>query len=275
MKDDAPIKLDTTRARDKHFLLIADLHSGHRFGLTPPAWWSPEFEAFQRPLWEGFQDLVKQAPWPIDGVIVDGDAVDGPGHKDNTEHLTTNVKEQGDIAIECLEWIDSPVFLFAYGTPYHTVGSFSYEEYIAQHFADRGKDGRIADTLKILVNDRHINVRHIVGRSDTAYGQATQAFKEVIRDQARAELYDDRVSDLLVRAHVHYEFKVGRDGHHVQVLPCLKLPLEILGRKLRTWYYDVGITWLTVQADGRIFTDPVKLQLKVLLPRDQQEWIRL
>lgn len=272
---DTTINLNTTRTRDKLFLLLADLHSGHRFGLTPPSMWRADLEAIQRPLWEGFQALVRAAPAAIDGVIVDGDAVEGPGKKDNTEHLTTNVKEQGDMAIESLEWIDSPVFLFAYGTPYHTVGSFSYEEYIAQHFADAGKDGRIADTLKIRVNGCGINVRHVVGRSDTAYGQATQAFKEVIRDQARAELCEDQASNLLVRAHVHYEFQVGRDGHHVQVLPCLKLPLEILGRKLRTWYYDVGITWLTVRADGRAICDPVKLKLNVLLPRAEQEWIRL
>ena len=65
--------------RERRMLVIADGHSGHDHGLTPPGWWAPPdtssprkagAAAFQRMLWNFYVKQI-EALRPIDVLVSD------------------------------------------------------------------------------------------------------------------------------------------------------------------------------------------------------------
>ena len=96
----------------KRLLVLADLHCGHLVGLTPPAWQtrSPKageltkeekHAAVQREAWAWYKRKVREYG-PYDGLVVNGDAIEGCGERSRgTELLTSDRHKQATMAAVC------------------------------------------------------------------------------------------------------------------------------------------------------------------------------
>lgn len=230
----------------KRGLLIADLHCGNIGGLVHPDFYHEEHRENQEAFWDWFSAAVKK--WgPFDFLIADGDLTDGEGKKGTMDTIMPNVNNQIKCATRIIESLNIPadkIFLVR-GTPFHTNGVLEYEDAIAAAL-----DCSIKSTQKIKVDGVNIHSRHIVGRSDTAYCQATPLSKELTRLEMQAFKYDCEAPDVIVRAHVHYEQSITRHGRLAIDLPCLELPIgEANGRRYSSFDYDVGFGVLDIYED--------------------------
>jgi hypothetical protein len=213
---------------------LADLHCGSGWGLAPPDRWVAPFAEAQKQLWQ-FYELVIEHLGDADVLIVAGDAIDGPGRKDSTAHITTDVIEQADIAAEVIRHYPAKQVRMVQGTPYHVSANGETERIVAREVG-----ATISEEDRIEVEGFRVHTRHTGGRSDTPYGQGTQLHKELVRDLIQGETYGYDRADIVVRAHVHYYLSVDTAAGTAVSLPCWEWPRGSYGRKLRTQYYDIG-----------------------------------
>ncbi len=243
-------------------LFLADLHCGNLLGLTPPKWQSEATSTLTRPVWDWYAATLKEIG-PVDVLVVNGDAVDGDGHRETLGQLTTDTKEQAEMAAECLGLVKAGRRYMTHGTPYHVVGSCDFEELVAEYVG-----AQIQDTLLLDANGLRMNVRHVAGRSDIPYGQGTQIAKESVRDLIQAMQEEREPADWTVRAHVHYWIKVEFDGKLAVSLPCLQVPDSIFGRRCRAMYYTLGMALAEVDEKGRGSIELVKMPLRFVRKRE-------
>lgn len=248
----------------KRVLVLSDLHCGASAGLTPPKWQFEELALLQVPLWNWYKAEVQKIG-PVDMLVVNGDMVDGEGKKETLDQITTDVGKQIKMAIACLEIVKAKQIVMTYGTPFHTVGSFDYEEPIAEHFGCS-----IRDTQKVRVNGTLFNFRHVIGQSGTAYTQGTQAYKEAIRELLRAVDMGHAQPEYIIRSHVHNAFQSGSPERAGITSPCLEIPLSRNGRRYRPWRYHVGMMEFVVDEKGRVHYDQRAhiMPLTVVLPEE-------
>jgi len=142
--------------RSFEILVIADTHCGSRLGLTPPEWIPPDTAMVLKPMWNWYEKTV-DAIGPVDLAVHVGDAVDGEGKRDDLEQFTTDTLKQAEIAHQALRRIRAKTWRLVYGTPYHTVGSYSYEEPLADALK-----GSIKDTQLLNILGHNFNFRHVV-----------------------------------------------------------------------------------------------------------------
>ena len=242
-----------------------DYHSGHRLGLTPPRLVAPEFEPILGKLW-AWRAKELAAVGKVDIHILDGDLVDGPGFKGSMAHLTTNMDEQAEMAIEAVEMVKAKHRFFTYGSDYHVVQHANTEARIARHFGSE-----IRDTVLLKAGGKRFNFRHFVGRSDIERGQFTQDARELTRALIREALDGEEAADIFGRSHVHYWSRVDVKDRTVYTSPAWQLPLDIPGstypRKLRTQYYDVGYTLIQIDQHGEVYIRPRRLKVSAEFPR--------
>lgn len=253
---------------------IGDFHSGHILGLTPPNWHSEEYRAWQLPLWQFYTDMMKQFGH-VDVAFLGGDLIEGPGYKESTSNLTTDVGKQAEMAVQAIDHIKADKFHVIRGTGFHTDGHTSYEDKIANALGVEAVDEYRCD-----IYGRLFNVRHVVGRSDTPYGQHTQNQKEMINEMLQSELEDYKSADVLLRNHVHYctTASVGDATRgivrHVYTAPALQLrgpKQSAFTRKLRTWLYHVGVTLIEVDPKTKeVFIRPFLMPIKNYMRREYE-----
>lgn len=253
---------------------IGDFHCGHVLGLTPPNWHCEEYRSWQLPLWNFYAEAMKQFGH-VDAAFLGGDLIDGPGFKDTALHLTTDVGKQAEMALQAISLIDADTFRVIRGTGFHVDGHTSYEDKIADGL---GIDA--VDEYRCDIYGRLFDVRHVVGRSDTPYGQHTQNQKELINEMLQAELEDYKSADVLLRNHVHYctENRIGdaKRGvlRHVYTAPALQLrgpKQSSFTRKLRTWVYHVGVTLIEVDPKSKeVFIRPFLMPIKNYMRREYE-----
>lgn len=236
----------------RRILTIGDTHCGNGLGLTPPRYHNDENREWLGALWSWYVEALNEIG-PVDVVVYNGDLIDGSGHKDNAYHLTTNIRTQTDMAKEALSLVEAKRRFVVRGTGYHTDGACPYEDYVADSLHCDAYDEVRLDVDGVL-----FHWRHVVGRSDTPYGQHTQDAKEMTNDMLQGELEDYEHADQLIRSHVHYNTWAGRWNTKRQrkqecwTAPCLQLRAPIQGpyvRKLRTWMYHVGLLLTEVHED--------------------------
>jgi len=246
---------------------MSDLHCGSICGLTPPRYWSEDTRGLQEPFWNWYKDTLKTIG-PVDVLVINGDAVDGEGKKESIGHITTDTLKQADIAVECIEMIKVPARAIhaAYGTDFHVLGTYSYEDAVADKL-----EVTISDSVLLNIRDKRFNFRHACGRSDIPYGQGTQTFKEAILDILRADAGEYEEADITVRAHVHYYCRMEVGRRVALTLPCLQLPFTVFGRRCRHAYYDVGMMLIQVDDAGVNITP----YLMPLVTVQKQEYICL
>lgn len=243
--------------RFKRILVIADTHGGSRLGLTPPEWIPPDTAMVLKPMWNWYEKTVKDIG-VVDAAILNGDGVDGEGKKDDLEQLTTDTLKQAEIAAAALSRIRTRRWYLTYGTPYHTVGSYSYEEPLADAL-----NGSIKDTHLLDVEGHKFSFRHVAGRSDTPYGQGTQLFKEAVRDMMLSLLEDREAAEITVRSHVHYFCRMESSRKTAVSTPCFQVPASVFGRRCRHFFYDIGMVLIEVTRD-RVDIQKIIMPLKIV-----------
>jgi len=253
-------------------LCTGDWHCGDVAGLTPPSQWKRSGPIFdlQKQLWDWFVSTL-EAFGPFDMTLFTGDMVEGEGKKGTIELYETNTEVQAEIAVECAQVIkcDKKNMRTVYGTPFHTAGSYSYEN----HFCDTLGIQRPKTTRRINIADRvRVNLRHTVGRSNIPYGQGTPTYKEMVNEMISAIRQDDVSADITLRGHAHYSVDIKVGNKESVVVPCMKYPGSVFGRKLQESEYHMGIGVLYVYGFRDWLYRPVLLPLQLSNSREWEEW---
>lgn len=201
----------------KRILVISDLHSGHRGGLTPPSWQYSKYDDenvrgkfgyLQATVWDWFVKTVK-AIGPVDLLVVNGDAIDGKGQgSGGTELLTGDWLEQVDIAAECISIIDRKKTLIVKGTPYHVGKETDFEELLADKTAAAGCGWHEWFEAEGVIFD----CKHKVGRSEVPYSRQTAPSRDAMWNLLWSERDMQPDANVIIRSHVHY-FGYGGDAN--------------------------------------------------------------
>ena len=209
----------------KRVAIIADLHCGHRGGLTPPEFRYREssedhiwrkFTAIQDEAWRRYTSFVQRLN-PITCLLVNGDGIDGRGERSGgVELLTGDRNEQCRIAEACIrQWeFDGKSreydVVMAAGTPYHVGDIESWEHIIAdmlrspQNDDDRALRVKIGDHEWVDINGFVFDMKHHCGSSSVPYGRATAMKRAETWNLVWAEAGEQPRGDFFVRSHVHF-----------------------------------------------------------------------
>jgi hypothetical protein len=208
----------------KRIVFIADLHCGHRYGLTPPEWqlhtrdgYYGKVAAFEADLCEWYINAI-QSVKPVDILVLLGDGIDGKGERSGgTEQITTDRNEQVLMAKKCIEYAGAKHVVVINGTPYHTGKEEDWEKVLSDMVG-----------AELFANHEHIEVegvkfdlRHKTVNTTVPYGQFTGPRKEAVWNALWAERGLMEHSDFLIRAHVHRYTLSEDDITSVITLPCL------------------------------------------------------
>jgi hypothetical protein len=206
---------ETKQARPKIVLVIADLHCGHRTGLTPPEWWMnrginkfyDKIHDFEKTLWEWFKGEVDKLK-PFDAVIVNGDAIDGKGERSGgTEQITTDRNQQVQMAKTILEQIDAKKIFIINGTPYHVGKEDDFEAILAEEVKATYSNHEFIECEKVI-----FDVRHKISSSTVPYGRWTAPQKAALWNKLNAGRGIQPEADVILRSHVHY-YTFSEDRH--------------------------------------------------------------
>ena len=252
-------------------LIIGDTHCGDKAGLTPPSRIASGPQSrLQKALWDWF---AREVPGhgPYDMTIFTGDMTEGQNTKNTIELYETDTEVQAELAAECMGVIDCPrdSMYTVYGTPFHTAGSYSFEN----HFTDCMGISRPKTIQRINIGGLvRVNVKHTVGRSSIPYGQGTPTYKEMVNELINAEMHDDESADIVIRGHAHYSIGMRVRDREAIVIPCMKYPAGIFGRKMPEGQYDMGFGVLEVYGKKDWKYTPIHLPLALSSRREWTEW---
>lgn len=220
-------------------LFLADLHCGNDAGIAPPTrdFLSPNTGYIQETFWNWYDPEIKKYG-PYDAVFVMGDVTDGEGKKGTMDTYLTKMDRQADCAAEVISrvGVDPQYIYMVRGTPFHTNGVLEYEDLVANKLGCP-----VANVQKREIEGWKIHTKHVSGRSDIPYGQATPLLKELTRLESEAFRESKDAPDIIARAHVHYETLVRKHNRQAFDCPALELPLDgANSRRYSSWEYDVG-----------------------------------
>lgn len=234
-------------------LVLADLHSGSRSGLTPPAY---QFSAHARDPSRRKYAKIQQLMWdwycstldmlrPFDALIVNGDAIDGKGEKSGaTELITADRDEQCDIARECIEVTKAKKVHMIFGTGYHVGTDEDWESVLAQRIgADIGSHDWLT---KYGVT---IDCKHAVGSSSIPHGRHTAIAREHLWSLLWAEREAAPKSDIIIRSHVHYHVGAFGPGWVAMTTPCLQAWTKYGSRRC-SGMVDIGFVTIDISEGG-------------------------
>lgn len=163
-------------------------------------------------MWDWYVRKVREIG-PVDLLVVNGDAIDGKGQgNEGKELITSDRREQCEIAKECILQIKSKKILLIRGTPYHTGYGEDWEDVLAGmvNAADIGWH-EWADAEGVI-----LDFKHKISRAETAKD------KEAIANLLWAERSVQPISDILIRSHVHLHVYRGDYRRLVMTTPCLQ-----------------------------------------------------
>jgi len=248
-----------TRKRDfKREVIIADLHSGHRVGLTPPDWHyqgvfakgttTNKISRIQREMWKFYSEAIDKLK-PIDGLIVNGDAIDGKGERTgSSEQAVSDRNEQCEMAAECINYAEADRVLMTYGTPYHTGNEEDWEDVVA---------GKVKNLIKIggqewpEINGVIFDVKHKVSGSTVPHGRMTALARAKLWNQIwHAEHGQQPKADVLIRSHVHYHVYCGGPGWLAMTTPALQGFGSKFGVRQCEGLVDIGLIVFDIKSNG-------------------------
>ncbi len=256
----------STRKKETKVVFIADLHGGHRAGLTPPKYrWDEDSELEKYAVWGGVQhegwdkylDIIDQIGRP-DILVANGDLIDGPGMKaTGAEYITTDVTEQCEMAAECLlQWRARETHIVR-GTFFHVGINNDYEDWVAELVE--------ADTIKnhlfLQVEDVVFDVKHKVGGSSIPHGSGTSVLREKLWNDRWAKREEQPQGDVCIRAHIHRYVAIDEADGMAMVLPSLEVAGTRYGGRECSGTVDWGVVAFYVSgANYRYEKHLVKLE---------------
>lgn len=237
---------------NKRILILADLHCGHKAGLTDPSRVPeaayPNVAALARETWCEYASLPERLG-PIHAVVVNGDAIDGKGGKSGgTELLTADRAVQVDMAEECLQiWKPTAGFHFTYGTPYHTGEAEDWEGVLAKRMS-----APIHSHLWLDVDGYIIDCKHKCGGSAIPHGRATAAMREALWSMLWADADRQPKSNAIVRSHCHFALAVKTPRQQIFRTPALQAADTKYGARQCSGLVDWGVMWLDINSLGKL-----------------------
>jgi hypothetical protein len=200
-------------------VVIADLHCGSVYGITPPKEQRPPHRKRQEESWREYCRMTRNWAKP-DILLVNGDMIEGnQSRQGGAELLTPDRTVQCDMAVEALKLWQAKKIYMTYGTPYH-VGEKAedYERSIAQRLG-AVIEGRLYFTLEGLTFD----VRHFIPTTVVPYGQATPVSRELTWDLVKEARGSAPHVDVVIRSHAH-RYVYLEDGDRIAMItPGLQL----------------------------------------------------
>lgn len=236
----------------KRVVVLSDLHSGHRSGLTPSQWQFKDtnepsrakFGEFQREVWSFYTDEIDSLK-PIDTLVVNGDAVDGKGDKSGgTELITLDRLEQASIAAECILRAEAKKVVIIYGTPYHVGSSEDFEMAVAEK-VDAVKVG---GHEWIDINGVIFDFKHFVSSSTIPHGRYTSIARDALWNTLWASDGLQPKSDILIRSHVHYHRWAGEPGRLFMTTPALQGYGSKFGVRMCSGKIDIGFVSFDIES---------------------------
>jgi len=248
------------RGKKKRVVAIADMHCGHKVGLTPPVYqlrerpektisdhYNNKFAKIQAECWHYFTRLI-DALQPIDILIDNADNIDGRGeHSGGTELLTTDRDEQCNMAVDCIRYTKAKNIVMTYGTPYHTGQIEDKENQIAKDVNAR----KIGSHEWIDVNGVIFDIKHKVGNSSIPHGRATPGLREAMWSAIWKDNDLTPGADIIIRSHVHYDLDDKSAGlPRVIYTPALQAMGAKYGARQCTGIITFGLVYFDVYDNG-------------------------
>jgi hypothetical protein len=233
--------------------ILADLHCGSIWALTPPSWWNDHTLDAVKWMWKCSVALCKAWPKKINLLILNADLCDGKQYRSaGTGLITASIGEQVEIAIECLRPFADKAdkIIRTEGTGYHE----TFEGPLAALDKEFGitappLDERIVRDIQ-LDNGAVLNVKHKPEGEGTLY-RGTALDREVL--WAAITEYQKRLPHAthLIRSHLHSTAHLRGFGKEINFTPgwCLQPPYAQHKRYYR-WIPDIGGTLITADPLG-------------------------
>jgi len=253
------------KSKAKRIVFIADLHCGHKFGLTPPGWWAIEegeddrlqkHRKFQRALWEFYSGEI-EALKPIDILVVNGDAIDGKGEgTGGMELITTDRHEQIRMAAAAIDIAEAKSVRIIYGTKYHSGKDEDFEGLLCD--LTSCDDTKVSGHLFLDVNGCVFDIKHKVGRSTIPHGRLTPLIRASVWNVIWNALGRQPKARFLVRSHVHYYESWKNSYWEGVITPALQYN-SAFGIRECEGTVDIGFIYFDVAEDGVCFGHHAKL----------------
>ena len=259
----------------KRVVIISDLHSGHRGGLTPPDWQynldsdNPDrakWAKLQHTTWQWYADKLASLQ-PIDTLIVNGDAIDGKGQASGgSENITSDRNEQCEMAAVAICQAEANRVMMIRGTPYHGGKEENFEDLIAFNV---GADS-IENHGYYEIYGNVIDCKHKVGSSAIPHGRWTATARSALWNTLWAERGLVPHANIIVRSHVHYHIEGSDSQRRFFTTPALQSWTQYGGQQCESTI-DYGLIELQFEEDGNYTFTPHFLDLKF----SKQEAVKL
>ena len=239
-------------------VILADLHCGHLYGLTPPGWQIKDgnerrdkIAVIERAMWDWYSERI-DALRPVDVLICNGDMIDGKGARSGgTELITTARDEQIAIALEAIEYVNAERIHMIYGTPYHTGTEEDWESVLADVCgADIGShDWYEADGVVI-------DCKHRVSSSTIPHGRYTGPAREALWNTLWSERELQPKANIIIRSHVHYHVYCGDWRKLIMTTPCMQAHSKF-GARLCSGLIDIGFIVIDITDGGYVWRSEI------------------
>jgi len=231
----------------KRVVVISDMHCGHVTGLTPPDYRSgfPGWAESQEDAWQTYVEIMKGL-LPIDVLVVNGDSIEGKGHRSGgTELITTDCQIQSEMARECITVVNSKEKIMVRGTPYHAGEDTDWENIIAGWVHAK----KIGDHVWVDVNGLKFNIKHKIGSTTTPYGSGTALGKEKTWERVWGKRDPEQNADILIRSHIHRYYQCAEVDWWGCTTPALQGWTKY-GARQCIGTVDWGLIWFDVHRNG-------------------------
>ena len=230
------------------FCVIADLHCGHRTGLTPPKYQSAvcgdKYYRVQMALWDFYSSKI-DAIKPIDILCVNADCIDGRGERSgSTELIAVSRHKQCEIASECIKHAEASSIVMTRGTPYHTGTKEDFEDIIANFVGAL----KIEDHAWYDINGVIFDVKHQPGgTSGVPHTSGTAITMDHIWNVLWADHNNEQPkADVTIRSHTHKFDYHGNDKWLGIYTPALQGMGSKYGGKQCRKLVHFGFIWFDV-----------------------------
>ena len=243
--------------RPKRIVIISDPHCGGRAGLTPPAWNNigpnDHWRKIRRDFWKEFNKLTINLQ-PVDGLIINGDMLDGPSNLDKEDFfidaLTLDRTIQTEMAIRIVRSFNAQSIIMVRGTSFHSGGRDNWEEDISREV------GAISCSTRQFINVNGVvfSFKHKVNASSIPHGMFTAPAKPRVWNLVAADEGTEPRADILVRSHTHTFAFCGNHRYLTIVTPGLQGSTRYGEAQVdRTVHW--GMIWFDISPSGKYTWD--------------------
>ena len=234
----------------KRVVIIADMHCGHRVGLTPPKYQSAicgqKYFNIQHELWNQYVDILKDLG-KIDVLIVNGDCIDGRGDRSGgVELIARSRMKQVDMAVECINECKADKIIITRGTPYHTGYKEDFEDLIAKGVGAV----KIGEHEWPEVNGLIFDVKHKIGNTGVPHTKGTSVNRDKLWNQLWAEREQQPRARIFIRSHVHWFFATKDADAECIYTPALQGMGSKYGARECSGTVDWGLIYFDIDENG-------------------------